>query len=83
MNRKDFAFGKENFVLLGIAIVVIVIGYLLMTGSATTEETGFNPDIFSKRRIVFAPLVCMIGYILAIVAIVFKSKDKEEKKWKD
>lgn len=78
MNKKDFAFGKENFLLLAIAVVIITIGFFMMTGGATTEEAGFNPDIFSKRRIVFAPSIAMIGFILGIVAIVIKSKDKQK-----
>ena len=38
--------GKENFILMGVSVALIVIGFLLMGGGATTEET-FNPDIFS------------------------------------
>ena len=41
--------GKENFILMGVSVALIVIGFLLMGGGATTEET-FNPDIFSTMR---------------------------------
>ena len=41
--------GKENFILMGVSVALIVIGFLLMGGGATTEET-FNPDIFSTRQ---------------------------------
>ena len=73
MDNKNFALSKNNFILLAISIAIIVIGFCLMTGSATTEEFGFNPAIFSTRRIVIAPLVAMSGFILVVVAILYKS----------
>ena len=42
-----------------------------MAGSGSTEE-AFNPDIFSARRIVVAPLLCLAGYLLGIVGILWK-----------
>ncbi|MDR1369374.1 MAG: DUF3098 domain-containing protein [Dysgonamonadaceae bacterium] len=77
MDKKKFAFGKENFILLGISILVIIIGFFLMSGVQTTEETGFNPGIFDTRRIVIAPIVTMAGFFLVIWAILKKPKDTE------
>ena len=56
MDKKNFAFDKTNFILLAAGMVVIIIGFLLMTGPGSTEIT-FEPDIFSVRRIKVAPLV--------------------------
>ncbi len=78
-NKKDFALGKENFLILAIAMIIIILGFCLMLGGATTEETGFNPDIFSTRRIVIAPLVTLFGFALIAVAILKKNKNKESK----
>ncbi len=77
MDKRDFAFGKENFILIAIAVVVITIGFILMGGGRSAEPTGFNPDIFSTRRIVVAPVVTMIGFIFMIVGILRSSKNKE------
>ena len=57
MDRNKFAFDKTNFILLGIGMAIIIIGFLLMTGPGSTETT-FEPDIFSGtfcmlRRIYF------------------------------
>ena len=38
MDKKDFAFGKTNFVLIGISMIVVVIGFLLMTGASSSRE---------------------------------------------
>ena len=76
MAKKDFAFGKENFILIAVAVVCIVFGFLLMSGGGSGDET-FNPEIFSARRIVVAPLVTVFGFVMMIVGILRNSKDKE------
>ena len=53
------------------ACLLIAVGYLLMSGSGSTEQS-FNPDIFSPRRIVVAPTLCLAGYLLIIVGILRK-----------
>lgn len=77
MDKKSFAFDKTNFLLLGVGMIIIIIGFLLMSGSGSTETT-FNPDIFSVRRIKVAPVVCFIGFIFMIYGILRKPVDKEE-----
>jgi len=74
MDKKNFVFGKVNFIILAASIVIIIIGFWLMSGGKTTEETGFDPTIFSARRIVVAPIVTMIGFAAIIFAILRKSK---------
>lgn len=76
MAKRDFAFGKENFILIAVAVAVIAIGFVLMSGGGSAEPTGFNPEIFSTRRIVIAPVVTVIGFGLMIVGILKNSKGK-------
>jgi formate-dependent nitrite reductase membrane component NrfD len=70
---RDFAFGKDNFIWLGVSIVFIIIGFVLMSGGSSPDGISFNPEIFSKQRIVIAPIIVMIGYFLMIFAILKKS----------
>lgn len=77
MAKRDFAFGKENFILIAVAVAVIAIGFVLMSGGGSAEPTGFNPEIFSTRRIVIAPVVTVIGFGLMIVGILKNSKGKD------
>lgn len=77
MAKKDFAFGKENFILIAIAVVFIVVGFMLMSGGGSTDGVSFNPEIFSTRRVVVAPVVTMIGFVMMIVGILKNSKGKE------
>ncbi len=77
MDKRDFAFDKVNFILLAIGMAVVIIGFLLMSGSGSTE-TAYNPDIFSARRIKVAPVVCLLGFVSMVYAVVRKPKDKED-----
>ena len=75
MNKRNFPFDKMNYLLLAVGFIIIVIGFLLMTGPGSTE-THFEPDIFSFRRIKLAPTVCFFGFIFIIYAIMRKPKNK-------
>ena len=75
MNKKQFAFEKSNYILLLIGVVIIVAGFILMTGPGSTE-THFEPDIFSFRRIKLAPAICFGGFIFVIYAIMHKGCKK-------
>jgi hypothetical protein len=72
MDKKQFAFGKENFILSAVSVAVIIIGFILVSGGKTTEETGFDPAIFNTRRLLIAPVVIMIGFGLMIYSILKK-----------
>ena len=72
MAKRDFAFGKENFILIAVAVACIVLGFILMSGGGSGDNT-FNPDIFSARRMV----VTVIGFVMMIFGILKNSKDKE------
>ncbi len=74
MDKKNFAFGRTNFLLLAIGMLVVVVGFILMGGSGSTEDF-YNPDIFSARRTKVAPIVCLIGFVSMIYAVVHKPKD--------
>ncbi|MBQ8098906.1 MAG: DUF3098 domain-containing protein [Bacteroidaceae bacterium] len=73
MNRRDFAFGKTNFLLLAGGMLVVIIGFILMSGGSSSEQ-AFDPSIFSARRIKVAPLVCLIGFLSMIGAILYQPK---------
>ena len=68
------AFGRTNFILLAVGFAIVVLGFILMSGSPSTEE-AFNPDIFSTRRIKVAPVVCFVGFVSMIYAVIHKPKN--------
>ena len=77
MDKRNYAFAKTNFILLAVGMLVVILGFILMSG-AGSDESVFNNDIFSVRRIKVAPVVCFIGFISIIYAIIRKPADKGE-----
>ena len=68
---------RTNYVIILLACVAIVVGFVLMAGDASTETT-FEQDIFSVRRIVIAPMVCLIGYLAIIIGILWRPYSQKE-----
>ncbi len=69
MNKNNFAFDKTNFILVAAGMAIVILGFILMSGSGSTEE-AFNPDIFSVRRIKVAPAVCFFGFCFIVYGIM-------------
>ena len=74
MDKRNYAFGKTNFILLAVGMAIVILGFVLMSGDGS-DESVFSADIFSARRIKLAPAVCFIGFISVIYAIIRKPKD--------
>ena len=74
MEKKNFAFDKTNFILLAVGMAIVVVGFLLMAGTGSSDA-AFEPDIFSVRRIKVAPVVCLLGFVSMIYAVIRKPKD--------
>ena len=70
-----FDIPKLNAILIAICLVIVVVGFALMVGAPSGAEE-FNPDIFSTRRITVGPMVALFGFMLMIVAILYKPRKK-------
>ncbi len=74
-DTKNFALGKENYLLLVIGFAIIVLGFVLMIGGKSQDPLVFNEEeIFSFRRITLAPIIVLAGFIFEIWAIMKKPK---------
>lgn|SRR3990172_11780481 len=72
--QTGFALPKENYMYIIAGVVVLVIGFLLMTGGASDDPNKFSPEIFSTRRLTVAPIVLLIGFGIIFYAIMRKPK---------
>lgn len=67
--------GKGNYYLMLLGLAVIIIGFILMSGGKSTDPNVFNADeVYSQRRIVIAPIVVILGFVVEICAVFYKSK---------
>lgn len=72
---NEMAAGSKNVKLLLAGLVVMVSGYILMSGGGSDDPQVFNYAMFDFRRLVAAPVVIICGIVVEIVAImkVFKN----------
>ena len=70
----DFAFTKQNYILLLVGIALICVGLLLMIGGGSDDPTIFSDKIFDSQRLTIAPLLIALGFIVEIFAIIYKPK---------
>lgn len=59
-----FVFDKSNYRLFIISIAIVILGFILMSGTT---------DIYSSTKIVVAPVVVLAGFALGFYAILKKS----------
>ena len=72
-------FGMLNYILLVVGIVVLGIGYVLLSGGGTDDPNVFSEAIFDRRRLTVAPIVLVIGFAIEFVAIFISVAPKAEK----
>lgn len=77
--NSEMPLSKENYILMAIGFVIVIIGFILMAGGKSEDPNVFSEDIFSFRRITLAPLVTLFGLLFEIYAIMKRpAKDKVE-----
>ena len=74
--KSEFLFSATNYKILIIGLVVIALGFILMSGGANENPNVFNEDVYSFRRIRLAPTVVLIGFGITIYSILKKSKSE-------
>ncbi|MDE7375316.1 MAG: DUF3098 domain-containing protein [Muribaculaceae bacterium] len=72
-SEQDKPLLRNNFLLVIIAGVMIILGFILISGSPTGIDE-YNPDIYSTRRIVVGPTIAFLGFVLMAIAIIVKPK---------
>ena len=72
--KKAFLFEKRNYLFLRLSISIIALGFILMSGGGSDNPEVFNPEIYSIRRIRVAPTLVLLGFGIAIYAILTQQK---------
>ncbi|QQS29624.1 MAG: DUF3098 domain-containing protein [Sphingobacteriales bacterium] len=75
-NRR--LFGKKNFYIVLVGIGLILLGFALMSGGASTDPNVYPEEvIYGFRRTVLAPVIILLGFIAQIVAIFTPVEETE------
>ena len=69
--KRKLAFSKANYIIMISGLVILVLGFILMTLDSEPYGFGF-------LGLTLGPLVVMIGFIVQFVAIFYKPKTKSE-----
>ena len=72
-NMKS-TFTRLNYYLLLAGIFFIGLGYLLMIGGGSDDPNVFSDAIFDFQRITLSPILCLLGFVTIIVAIMWRPK---------
>ena len=76
--NKTFLFEKRNYLFLGLSIGIIALGFILMSGGGSENPEVFNPEIYSIQRIRVAPTLVLLGFGIAIYAILTQQKKADD-----
>lgn len=72
--QDHFLFDKTNYVLFGIGLAFIALGFVLMAGGGSEDPNVYNEDLFSAQRIVVAPILIVIGFVVEVFGIMRRPK---------
>lgn len=68
--------GKENYYIIGAGVLLLIIGYFLMSGGQQAPDQYNENEIYSFRRITLAPIVVILGYIAIAIGIMYRKKNE-------
>ena len=73
--EQETVLSKKNYIILIIGSILIIAGYILMSGEGSTLA-AYNPDIFSGTRIRIAPLLCLLVYLQNVFGILYRPRQR-------
>ena len=63
----DWPFGRKNYVLFGVALVIIIVGYICL---------GYGDDPNHPVTLTLAPILLVVGYLIIPFAIMAKGRSE-------
>lgn len=74
--KVSYPLGKINYILMAVCLLLIIIGFWLMTGDANVGDK-FNENLFESSRVTTGPIIAFLGFVLMAFAIIYRKKDNK------
>ena len=78
-NNQRMPFSAKNYALMAVGVLVIVVGFILMSGGGDHTVTEFDSSIYSARRITFAPIMVLLGFVIVALGIMLRFPKRNDK----
>ena len=79
VGNDELIYGKKNFVIMGIGLLLVLVGLAAMTGGAMPDPNKWEPErIYSPVRITLAHFLMVSGFIVVMIGIFKKSRPAAE-----
>lgn len=74
-DTQPFLFDKQNYMIMGAGLLVIILGFVLMAGGKSPDPNVFDEKaIYSTTRITIAPILVLLGLGIEGYAIMRRPK---------
>ena len=74
LKNKTFLFERRNYIFMILGLLIITLGFILMSGGGSDDPNFFNEGMYNFRRIRLAPTLVLIGFGIEVYAILLKPK---------
>lgn len=78
-DKKPMPFIAKNYALMGAGLLVVVVGFILMSGGGDHTVTEFDWSIYSTRRITIAPIMVLMGFVIVALGIMLRFQRRNDK----
>lgn len=72
---NSYGYTRVNLFLLLISVLLLIVGYVLLSGGSSGDGVSFDPEVFNARRTSVAPIILTLGYAGVLVAILWRKKE--------
>jgi hypothetical protein len=77
--KPELLFGKSQFIIIAAGLVLLILGFFLMSGGAMSDESKWDSGvIYSFTRITLAPFLVLLGLGAVGYAIFYNGKSEKE-----
>jgi hypothetical protein len=70
----EMPFNKWNYILMLVGMIVLAVGYILLSGGGSEDPSVFSEAIFDTRRLTIAPITLVVGLSIELAAILVRFK---------